>query len=132
MRALIRIEGKGRAAHGRRLAMHAVLIQLGLFWLLFALIGVLQVLSGEDISDLTVSAVSRSALLLFVVWGISRDNLWIGIPYGCFCVFVIFSAMDLSLVNVASAIGTVVNAVLSFVALAGILIWVRNRDGGRT
>jgi uncharacterized membrane protein len=132
MRALISIEGTGRAADGRRLAMRAVLIQLGLFWLLFALIGVLQVLSGEDISDQTVSAVSRSALLLFVVWGISRDNLWIGIPYGCFFVFVIFSAMDLSLVNVASAIGTVVNAVLSFVALAGTLIWARNRDGGRT
>lgn len=127
MRALISIEGKGRAADGRRLAMRAVLIQLGLFWLLFALIGALQVLSGEDISDLTVSAVSGSALLLFVMWGISRNKLWIGILYGGFCLYTLFTTTNLSLYSLATAIGAAINGVLCFVALAGVMIWARNR-----
>ena len=128
MRALLKIEDKGRAADGRRLALRAVIIQLFISWFLFVILAALELAAGHNIKIMSLSAMLSSALLILVLWGISRNKIWIGILYGLYCLFVIFGSLNFSQRGIFSAIGTITDAILSFVALSGIAIWIRHRE----
>ncbi|WP_372572943.1 hypothetical protein [Ruegeria jejuensis] len=66
-----------------------------------------------------------ACILVLVGKGLRSEKLWVAVLFGAYCIFDFLSAMaqGLSLGNIID----LADAVLSFVALCGIIIWYRER-----
>ena len=125
--AFFPIADTGRAAKGRRLAALAVRIKLvsvcviGIPLLMFSLLG------GLPIATVLTSFVSALLPMLIALWGFSNGYLIVGILYAIHCLFGVFGAFGAFQSGLVSAFFDISLATLDFVALSGIIIWIRNR-----
>jgi len=95
------------------------LLGVGLFAFLF--------LVERNPSDLLsmVSTLAVMGVLYFIIMGLRREFSWVAIPFSGLCVFNIIVQMSRGL-SLVSLLGFV-DAVLSFVAICGIVIWLNER-----
>lgn len=128
MRAVFHITERGRAADGRRLAARAVLIQLILVWILFAILGAMEISAGNDITSHSQSVVMTCVFYLFVLFSLARGWIVVGILYGLYALVSFFFAFNMKSFGTLYALGGIVFGILNFVAVCGIVIWLRNRN----
>ncbi|GLO71742.1 hypothetical protein MACH17_32590 [Phaeobacter inhibens] len=132
MRALFQITEKGRAADGRRLAARATLVQLAVVWGLFTIIGTLEISAGNEIAPYSQTVVVACVFYVFFLYALARDWAVAGILYGGYLLLGFFVGSNLIGLGLLYALGTIVSSILNFVALCGIVIWLRNRSATST
>ncbi|WP_293572765.1 hypothetical protein [Phaeobacter sp.] len=132
MRALFQITEEGRAADGRRLAARATLVQLAVVWGLFAVIGTLEVAAGNEIAPYSQAVVAICIFYVFFLYALARDWAVVGILYGGYLLLGFFVGSNLIGLGALYTLGTIVSSILNFVALSGIVIWLRNRSATST
>lgn len=79
--------------------------------------------------DMALNAVSIGLLYLFSI-GLSKELAWVAVLFVVFCVFDLLSAVVAGM-SLASILD-LADAVLSFVAICGIVIWFREREADPT
>lgn len=124
-----RIEEKGRAADGRRLAAKAILIQAAIVLILTLPALGLSIVSGNTALTHLMAAGSLLTLLilLFGLWAFVKARVWAALVFSLFCIFDLFSSFTLFEETLPEAVVAMANGILAFVTLCGLFIWLKNR-----
>ncbi|WP_164659425.1 hypothetical protein [Tropicibacter sp. Alg240-R139] len=127
--ATFTIHKKGRAADGRRLALQSAMIQTALT----AIMTILAFASTLMVSNLSTALISTTGLALTLaiwalgLWGIISSRLWAALPLVIFCLMDLAASTQAFQQSLLFATFSVVNGILAFVTLCGLMIWIANR-----